>query len=131
VGTFLDTKTDALVPPTVNPNSNLISLAYSSESPIILVSSERVVVEKQGVRLFHCSGRAAPGFVTILNVHLFLQMSAPQNDYTFATLKEFSDFSSNVLNIGVAGLEGCTVLTVVSPEAVYMVSSHRNRNHET
>ncbi|KAI1800357.1 hypothetical protein F4811DRAFT_539453 [Daldinia bambusicola] len=43
------------------------------------------------------------------------------NDYTFATLKQFSDFQApNFLNIGIDGLEGCTVLTVVSKKAVYM-----------
>ncbi|ROV94593.1 hypothetical protein VPNG_09194 [Cytospora leucostoma] len=42
------------------------------------------------------------------------------NDYSFARLKRSSDFSANDLNIGTAGLEGCTVLTVASSEAVYM-----------
>lgn len=67
-------------------------------------------------------------------VHVYLQRLADHNDYTFAALRRFSDFNANVLNIGIAGLEGCTVLTVVSPKAVYMVSSsHRNcnRNRET
>ncbi|KAI1775412.1 hypothetical protein F4818DRAFT_416515 [Hypoxylon cercidicola] len=49
-----------------------------------------------------------------------LAYSAPSNDYTFATLKRFEDFNANVLNIGTGGLEGCTVLTVVSRRAVYM-----------
>jgi hypothetical protein len=86
------------------------------------------------VGLFHWDSRAPRCFVTILNVHLYLQISAAQNDYTFAALRSFSGFSTNILNIGIAGLEGCTVLTVVSPTAVYMVSSshrNRNRNYET
>ncbi|KAI1441252.1 hypothetical protein F5Y02DRAFT_400284 [Annulohypoxylon stygium] len=49
------------------------------------------------------------------------------NDYTFATLKRFSDFQApNFLNIGIEGLEGCTVLTVVSKTAVYMAHFFEN-----
>ncbi|KAI2619290.1 hypothetical protein GGR54DRAFT_138240 [Hypoxylon sp. NC1633] len=81
VGSFLDRKTAALVPADENPNSNLISLAYSEEDE-----------NDEDNRV----------------------------DFTFATLKRFSDYTTDVLNIGTAGLEGCTVLTVVSPTAVYM-----------
>jgi hypothetical protein len=56
---------------------------------------------------------------------------APSNDYTFATLKRFSDFDANILNIGIQGLEGCTVLTVVSRRAVYMVSGDGATSHCT
>jgi len=49
-------------------------------------------------------------------------MSAAQsNDYTFAALRDFSNYGANILNIGTEGLEGCTVVTVVSKRAVYMV----------
>lgn len=47
--------------------------------------------------------------------------AAQANDYTFAALRDFSNFYANILNIGTEGLEGCTVLTVVSRRAVYMV----------
>ncbi|KAI0430579.1 hypothetical protein F5Y09DRAFT_341512 [Xylaria sp. FL1042] len=49
-----------------------------------------------------------------------LAYSTGFNDYTFATLREFSNFGTDVLNIGTQGLHGCTVLTVVSKRAVYM-----------
>ncbi|KAJ8122949.1 hypothetical protein O1611_g9711 [Lasiodiplodia mahajangana] len=55
-----------------------------------------------------------------------LDLSTDHNDYTFAVRKEFSDFSSNVLNIGIEGLTGCTVLAVVSPKAVYMAHFYEN-----
>ncbi|KAH8167162.1 hypothetical protein CIB48_g1052 [Xylaria polymorpha] len=74
IGSYLHTQTAALVTTRDNPNTNLVSLAYSTGS----------------------------------------------NDYTFAILKRFSDYNQNVLKIGTPGLEGCTVLTVVSRSAVYM-----------
>jgi hypothetical protein len=43
IGSFLQTKTSALVSTLNNPNTNLINLAYSSESPIVLFGSELVV----------------------------------------------------------------------------------------
>ncbi|KAJ9224330.1 hypothetical protein DTO027B5_4110 [Paecilomyces variotii] len=43
------------------------------------------------------------------------------DDYTYGVEKEFSDYTeSDVLNIGSEQLTGCTVITLVSREAVYM-----------
>ncbi|KAI8966244.1 hypothetical protein F5Y11DRAFT_343630 [Daldinia sp. FL1419] len=74
VGNYIKTKAAALVSTRVNPRTNLISLAYSTN----------------------------------------------RNDFTFAVLRDLQDFKTNVLNIGVVNLTGCTVLTVVSHRAVYM-----------
>ncbi|KAI1421434.1 hypothetical protein F5Y12DRAFT_704443 [Xylaria sp. FL1777] len=74
IGSYLKSKVGALLNPYGNPNTNLISLAYSTAT----------------------------------------------DDYTFAVLRDFSNFGANILNIGIEGLEGCTVLTVVSRRAVYM-----------
>ncbi|KAI0903985.1 hypothetical protein F4824DRAFT_505528 [Ustulina deusta] len=52
--------------------------------------------------------------------------AAQANDYTFAALRDFSNFDANILNIGTEGLEGCTVLTVVSRRAVYMAHFFEN-----
>lgn len=50
------------------------------------------------------------------------------NDFSYATLREFSTLGENILNIGTAGLTGCTVLTVVSSQAVYSVSRPLHTN---
>ncbi|KAI1108459.1 hypothetical protein F5Y14DRAFT_457027 [Nemania sp. NC0429] len=55
-----------------------------------------------------------------------LAYSTDQNDFTFAALRDFSKFGANVLNIGIQGLEGCTVLTIVSRKAVYMAHFFEN-----
>ncbi|KAI1123372.1 hypothetical protein F5Y10DRAFT_286255 [Nemania abortiva] len=52
--------------------------------------------------------------------------STKSNDYTFAALRDFSNFDSDILNIGVKNLTGCTVLTVVSRRAVYMAHFFEN-----
>jgi hypothetical protein len=112
VATFLSGKTESneLVSTHDNPSTNKIYLIYTSKSFLIFVPC-RLLSTLRNLNIGRC-------------LCMLVEDGGGSTDYTFTVLRKFSDFTNgNVLEIGTGGLEGCTVLTIVSPVAVYMVSN--------